>query len=50
MAEANLDANQINFIEEERRAYICDMDTCEWYADVIYYLQHMVSPPRLTDS
>ena len=50
MTETNLDANQINFIEEENRAYICDMDNCKWYADVIYYLQHMVSPPHLSNN
>ena len=38
MTHANLDANQINLIEEENRAYICDLDTCDWYDDIIYYL------------
>ena len=50
MAETNLDANQINLTEEENRAYICDMDNCKWYADVIYYLQHMASPPHLSNN
>ena len=50
MAEANLDANQINLTEEKSRAYICDIDSCKWYADVIYYLQHMVSPHHLSNN
>ena len=29
MGETNLDANQINFTEEENRVYICDMDSCK---------------------
>ena len=26
----------------------CDMGQCEWYANVIYYLQHMEAPSHLT--
>ena len=50
MAQANLDANQINLTKEENRAYICDLDTCDWYADIIYYLNHMIAPPHMIDS
>lgn len=35
-AQSNLDSIQINVVEEEHRAYICDMDGCEWYGNVIY--------------
>ena len=47
MTQANLDANKINLIEEENGAYICDLDTCDWYVDIIYYLQHMIAPPHM---
>ena len=50
MTQANLDANQINFVEEKSLPYMCRMDMCDWYYDVIYYLQHMVSPPHLRDN
>ena len=26
------------------------MDSCKWYANVIYYLQYMVSPPHLSNN
>ena len=50
MTQTNLDVNQISLIEEENRAYICDLDTCDWYADIIYYLQHMIAPSHLTNN
>lgn len=45
-----MDANQINVIGEEKRAYIRDMDNCEWYIDVIGYLQRMKCPKGISDS
>lgn len=35
VAQSNLDANQINVVEEEHKAYLCAMDGCEWYDNVI---------------
>ena len=32
------------------RDNLCDMDTSDWYEDVIYYLQNMKSPKKLTDN
>ena len=37
-------------MEEEGKAYICDLDTCDWYVDVIDYLKIMVSPPHMIEN
>lgn len=50
MAESNLDANQINMVIEDLKSDLCDMDHCEWYTNVIYYLQQMEAPPHLTEN
>ena len=50
MIEANLEANQINQLDDNYREDLCDMDTSDWYKDVIYYLQTMKSPSGLTDN
>ena len=49
MAESNLDANQINVVDDDLRPNLCDMDHCDWYTNVIYYLQHMETPPHLLE-
>ena len=48
MAQSNLDVNQVNAVANDLRSYLCDMDHCEWYTNVIYYLQHMEAPSHLT--
>ncbi|XP_059067512.1 uncharacterized protein LOC131858327 [Cryptomeria japonica] len=50
MAQSNLDANQINVLEEEHRAYLYDMDGCEWYDNIIYYLQKMKCLEDMSDN
>ena len=45
MAESNLDANKINVVVDDLRSDLCDMNHCDWYTNVIYYLQHMEAPP-----
>ena len=50
MTKANLEENQINQLDDSCRENICDMDTYEWYKDVIYYSQKMKSLSELTDS
>lgn len=50
MAQANLDANQINVEDHNLISGICDMDECDWYKDVIYYLQNMKSPSHLINN
>ena len=44
MTESNLEANQINQLDDSCRDNLCDTDTSHWYRDVIYYLQNMKSP------
>lgn len=39
MAETNLEENYINQLDDGCRSDICDMDTCEWYKNVIFFLQ-----------
>ena len=34
--------------EDDLRLGLCDMDHCEWYTNVIHYLQHMEAPSHLT--
>ena len=46
MAKSNLDANQINVVLDDLRSDLCDMDHCDWYTNVIYYLEHMEAPPH----
>lgn len=41
MAESNLEANQINMITEDLNSDLCDMDQCEWYTNIIYYLHSL---------
>jgi hypothetical protein len=48
MAQSNLDANQVNVVANDLRLDLCDMDHCEWYTNVIYYLQHTKAPFHLT--
>ena len=50
MAQANLDANQINAQDQNLSLSTCDMENCDWYKDIIYYLHHMQSPPHLTEN
>ena len=50
MAESNLDANQINMVTEDLKSDLCDMDQCEWYTNVIFYLQHVEAPPHLIEN
>lgn len=50
MAQSNLVSNHINMLEEEQRPYICDMDFCDWYKDVIGYLQKMTLPPKIDEN
>ena len=50
MIEANLEENQINQLDDHYRDDSCDMDTLDWYKDVVYYLQNMKSPPGLIDN
>lgn len=50
MTQENLDANQINQVEEEQRSYTCDMDLCDWYVNIIYYLQKMKCRLRLNEN
>ena len=50
MAQTNLDANQINVQDQEFTFETCDMDQCDWYKDVIHYLQHMQAPSHLIDN
>lgn len=44
MAEKNLEANQINQVEHENVAPICDMQACGWYKRIVEYLQAMQCP------
>ena len=48
MAQSNLDANQINTVIDDFKSDSCDMSHCEWYINVIHYLQHIEAPPHLT--
>ena len=50
MIEANLEANHINRFDDHSVDVFCDMDSLDWYKDIIYYLQNMKSPPRLIDN
>ena len=50
MTEANLDANQINQLDDHNVDTFCDMEFLELYKDIIYYLQNMRSPPGLTNN
>ena len=50
MAQSNLDANQINDACEDLKPNTYDMDQCDWYKDIIYYLQYMQDPPHLVDN
>ncbi|XP_059066682.1 receptor-like protein EIX2 [Cryptomeria japonica] len=50
MAQSNLDANQINIVEEEHRAYVCAIDGCDWYDDIIYYLQKRKCPEDMAEN
>ena len=50
LTEANLEENEINQLDDNCRDNLCDMDTSDWYKDVIYYLQNMKSPSELTDN
>ena len=50
MAKSNLDANKINVVVDDLRPDLCDMDHCDWYTNVIYYLQHMEAPPHLPEN
>ena len=38
MAQSNLDANKINVITDDFKSESCDINHCEWYSNVIYYL------------
>ena len=48
MAQSNLDANQINMVTNDHISNPCDMSHCEWYTNVIHYLQHIKVPSCLT--
>ena len=50
MTEANLEENQVNQIDDNCSDNVCDMDTSDWYRDVVYYLQNMKSPPKLANN
>ena len=50
MAQENLDVNQINARDQDLSLSTCHMENCDWYKDVIYYLQHMQSPPHLIEN
>ena len=50
MIEANLELNQINQLDDHNVDTFCDMEFSEWYKDIVYYLQNMVSPPKLIDN
>lgn len=50
MAETNLEANLINQCDSEIRDESCDMDDCDWYQGVIFYLRNLKTPPGLTES
>ena len=50
MDQSNLDANQINVVNEDDRSYTCDMDDYESYINVLYYLKHMEAPSHLNDN
>lgn len=50
MIEANLEANQINQLDDSCRDNSCDMDKSDWYKDVIYYLHNMKSPLELINN
>ena len=49
MVEANLEANQMNQLDGAGIDGVCDMDTYDWYKDIIFYLQYMKAPKRLSD-
>ena len=50
MAEANLDASRINTMIDDLKLGLCDMDHCEWYTNIIHYLQYMEDPPHLNEN
>ena len=50
MDQSNLDANQINLVTDDLKLGLCDMDHCEWYTNVVHYLQHMEAPPHLIEN
>ena len=50
MTEENLEANQINQLDDNFKEDLYDMDTSNWYKDVIYCLQTMKSPSELIDN
>lgn len=50
MAETNLEANQINQLDSIPRDESCDMDDCDWYQGVIFYLRNLKTPLELTES
>ena len=50
IAEENLDANQINQLDDDCRNDLCYMNTLDWYKGVIFYLWHMKAPLGLIDN
>ena len=46
--QSHLDANQINVVTDDLRPDPCDISHCEWYTNVIHYLQHIEAPSHLT--
>ena len=50
MIEANLEDNKSDQLDDHCRDDSCDMDTSDWYKDVIYYLKSMESPLGLTNN
>lgn len=50
MAQSNLIVNHVNVLEEEKRPYVYDVDYCDWYKDVIGYLQKLVLPPEMDEN
>ena len=50
MSHSNLDANQINIVANDLRLGLCDFDHCEWYNNIIHYLQHMETPSYLDEN
>ena len=50
MAQSNLDTNKVNMVIDDLSSGSCDMSHCEWYANVIHYLQHIEVPSHLIES
>ena len=50
MTEANLEANQINQLDDHNVDTSYDMEFLEWYKDIVYYLQNMRSSLGLIDN